>query len=359
MAIINPFSVQGSRYEDPEMVVRRAQTDRIKRDIEFNSPVLLLGPRQSGKSTLLKSIVREIKEEKARSSHTRDHPVVYFSLEHFSESEATEDAFFERLVTELFHEIGAEVPAALREYPDTIFEHFPYDTTIAFDEFSGAGKRYKKFFHNLRRVYDNHRSNGLKVVLADRTHASEFMDKTSSPFNIGTKHHLHDFSGPETDALLSLGFKKSGLACGHKDEGYLAINDHIWERTQGQPYLVQRIGGLVIERAESQGKKSITDTDGIEACKLFVTMGTDVHMQTMLRYVREEFGPIEARRMGRILLGHQEYFEEGGAIGKLYSYGFIKPTDEEFMSGNAVIRNPLYEAMLKRYTPELLATGRR
>jgi energy-coupling factor transporter ATP-binding protein EcfA2 len=345
------FWTTGSVRSDQNVVVERFQEAHILASLRRSPVTLVIGPRQSGKSTLLKKIAAEDTTGK----------VVYVSLEQFSGKDKgwLQQHFWEEITELVCKEVTMEPTPEMRKKPWNFFSMLGGKYTLLVDEFTSVGMRFSDLFHTIRSVIEMDRYNSPTFLLADRSHPTQYMDGASSPFNIvpqSSTMYLQDFTEAEVTVLLERGFESSTV------EGEQGVGESVYGRTRGQPYLTQRLGQLLVDVAKEQSKNNVTikDVRTVEAYLMEGAIaGQDVHFTTLLNYIVSEategaiFGRNEKRYLKDILRGTQTSFSLHHEVGHLYALGFIRPTNSwesgggVVMSGNCKIRNPMYGAFLR------------
>ena len=112
---------------------------------------------------------------------------------------------------------------------------------IAFDEIGAIPRdRATGFFAAIRSIYSHHREH-MTIILSGAIDLREMItDPNISPFNIGTRITLRDFSLEEVQSLVN----HLGPAAANSE-----LARYIHDQTGGQPYLCQRLCQYLSEDA--------------------------------------------------------------------------------------------------------------
>lgn len=353
---IKGFWTGGSQFDPAQHhVVRRYQTqDILDHLFRGREPILVVAPRQSGKSTLLKGLRRELL---TTTSNTPD-KVGYVSLERYANSGMGPTDFYRDLGRVIAEALGIDPFMAEGDHPEILFDKLPDDTYLLFDEFSGVGSQHPSFFHKIRTGYDTEdfRPRRIRIVLADRSHPSQYMYRDSSPFNIAHTVYLQDFTSDEIVGLVRDGLLKNGLEPPQRRTIIETTYGAVEKLTGGHPYLTQRLGQLIVVTAREQGVTSITEEVVHAAGERLVEDGSDDNFTRILRYVRG-LNPHEKEVFGRILSGERVPFTTEDAVGVLYACGLIRSSYVDkvtgHLGGTAQIRNELYKQVFNRHINSL------
>jgi len=324
------FWTHGSKWTRAEMVVRRPELDEILGGYMAPYGHVLVAPRQSGKSTLLKQLQQELSGRGIKAG--------YLSLECYSESDLLRDqeAFYKDLAAKVFESLGVS-PAPLVEARN-FFSHLPRNCWLLWDEIHYAGTQ-GNVFHLMRGALEH--TGSFKVVLADRTHPTEYMCDLGSPFNIAPTIYLRDLPQRQTVELIDLGLLYSG--CPTVDT---KVGEAVYALTLGHPYLTQRLGVLALEEATRTGSTSTTLEHLGDAKKRLLCEG-DIHFRHLQRVV-EQLEPRQLGKLKNVLGGVSVYFDAlDHNLGLLFSHGLVRqnPNDRT----DTQIRNPLYAEFLKTH----------
>ncbi|PIN91676.1 hypothetical protein COU56_04935 [Candidatus Pacearchaeota archaeon CG10_big_fil_rev_8_21_14_0_10_31_9] len=213
----------------------------------------------------------------------------------------------------------------------------------------------------MRGAFENRDRNSFPtILLADRTHPTQYSGSTYSPFNFTDSVYLLDFNEEETRNYIIAGCRKNGIDL----TGEAAAK--AWEQTQGQPYLVNKIGELLVLGARQDKKSEVTEKDVETACEFIMDealAGSDAHFITLRRYLGDEKKegdvyldrPQKSELMNILHRGGSRFDLTNRELSVLFSLGFIGPTEVKMkygkvvLAGDARIRNPLYKEFLENH----------
>ena len=368
--IKNPFRYSGPIIkDDPEYgstFVDRTEICRvIVRHIQQGDYIQIVGSHQSGRTTLAIDLIGKLlsKPETAISSIP-----VLISCE--SLMDACREGFIETIIIRLrrvmkeyltentYAVIGSMLKAPI---PKTILDF--YNLLIAF------GKEVRKltkfseivFFldevealpHNLavdilrlfRALFHNYAERRweapYRVIIMTTHDLSYWRLGNSSPYNISNIIPVKPFSQQEIDILLDKNHAGKALK---KVTFSKSSRLRIYQETGGQPYLVQRLCHLLIERIRTKDHRVIlTDKNVMEAVLGLFEKG-DKTLQNLYGEVR--VGSEEWQLYGRLATGKREPFEaDNPAIRNFFQQGAITDANHYCM-----ISARIYERqILKRH----------
>lgn len=292
----------------------------------------------------------EINEREVRKS------VGYVSLGPFAESKTDDESgFYIELCTAVCAALEMEKPKELIVNPRNLFDILQ-DVKIYFDEFSAVGHKYPNFFHRIRAAVDAGSVGrwGNKIVLADRTDPSDYMDPRSSPFNIAGEVFLKDFSPEEAYTLLCVGLQKNQVKVPTREVG-----DVIYNVLSGHPYLTQTMGQELTAFAKQESAREIT-VNMVEQGKNKIIAGNDVNLKTLINYWHRKLEAGDKELLKGVMRGERiHFYVYDSPTMRLYSLGFIKPEKQDFdgikrtyFDGVCEIRNELYREILARTIPK-------
>jgi hypothetical protein len=203
------------------------------------------------------------------------------------------------------------------------------------------------FFSKLRTLYNIRPARpifrNLTFVLVGATDPRRLIkDPDISPFNIGKEIGLEEFSPAETrqltDNLAHVGIEASN-----------EVHSCIYWWTSGQPYLIQKVCETLedwhSQRGITQATPELIDLTVEES--IISSKANDSNISHIKAQVERQ---LDVRRyLKRVLDGEQIKFEPDGAtngrLAELYLIGVVK----EGPDGNTVVRNRIYEAVLRDY----------
>ena len=350
----------GSEHQEDAVVASRFQGKDIIEQLYQRVSSVVIGPRQSGKTTLLKQLV------KTETVKGRIKPV-YLSLEGYAgRTDLTDDIFWSEFSTLLYQEtLKQEIPEPVRANPKiTVFRYLPQKVHLFIDEFTFVAQHMPTFFHRMRSDIEH----GLctPVVLADRAHPNQYAGSglDVSPFNLSKDpFYLQDLTLEESTDLLARGIRANDLTVDN------AVFSYFYDLTSGQPYLTNRLGELSVQLCKEEKKSNVT-IELAETAVSFLESAAlslqDPHFDTLYSYLtkhpehsRKQIGIDEKDTLLRILNKEKVFFEYNGNTGVLHTYGFIRPESVRFLGGmsysrgSSIIRNKLYETFLQHHKKAL------
>jgi hypothetical protein len=155
----------------------------------------------------------------------------------------------------------------------------------------------------------------------------------STLYNISDHLYLGDLGRAESDTLLGRGFDKLGIG----QPAAHSLCDRIFHYARGHPYLTQRLGGLVEETLEAQG--CVPTPDELEGMASDLA-GGDANVVSLVNGLRKEGLWAEARQLAH---GEAIPFSRLASVPcRLELLGLIR--DE---GGRCVVRNPIYEEAIR------------
>jgi len=155
----------------------------------------------------------------------------------------------------------------------------------------------------------------------------------STLYNISDHLYLGDLSRAESDELLSRGFGELGI----EQSAAHSLCDRIFHYARGHPYLTQRLGGFVEERLETQDRVPTRDEFEKMAADL---AGGDANVVSLVNGLKEARLWAEARQLAH---GEAIPFNRIASVPcRLELLGLIRNE-----GGRCVVRNPIYEEVIR------------
>lgn len=358
------LSLKGSRHSDDAVLISRSEEEKWVTDKlnEYRLPITIIGPRQAGKSTFLKQLQRKFKQDGVETA--------YVTLEGLAAYDKTslEENIWSVISEQLAQQItifgnpeahGSNAKVSSNDVFNKLssLEHSS-SPIIFFDEFTYVAVN-TGWFSSLRSFVESSRGSSVRIVLADRSHPTQYPSNGLSPFNVTDVVHLKDFS---SEAAYSFLFK-----CAEINNVTISLEDanQLYEITNGQAFLMQVAAYRLISEVLANKRNSPSNDD---LCKIIDSMyddasGTSLEIYKTFADYLENGGHNNIRVdrvvkqvLSDIVSGYPVKFDEGGNTGKLYSLGFVVPTVHEIkwnqwvLGGKAVIRNKLYKAYLEYHS---------
>lgn len=322
--------------EHAGLYIQRSADAEVVSHLEAMDYVLLIEPRQQGKTSLVNHLIDEPAFDNTWWGY-----VDVTTLDRISES-AWYKSLGSRLLSQWNNTLTlsrseSDVPDDANGWRDflsrlaTRARDESRRLIIAFDEigaitFPGA----TLFFSVMREIYNARKLESqfrnLTFILAGAFDPRDLIDDDKiSPFNIAQRVRLADFTRPQVQELVEKGGWPAGLSA------ELANRIHYW--TGGQPYLCQWICNHLDSTAEPLD---------VDACVAHMQVEEENHLPPIIKRLHAD------KRMrdyvSRILAGEKIRFLPAlnHIHQRLQILGIIKADDEGF----CVIRNRVYEAVL-------------
>lgn len=340
---------------DKEIYIERPEDAEVLECVSSGDYVTILGARQTGKTSLLYKLNRELKTEIP----------VYVSLAQFSGVEESDwyGRVARTVVRQLLNKIEKEekLKKRFKEYSEKIrnkigeesnckdqhqFRELLLDIAdvgagtdrlvFLLNEVESVPESIRDdFFHAIRAFYDDR---GIEMnlqkyifVFASTTPPVELISrKEFSPFNVGETIYMSDFS---LDGVSELGenLKLHGFTI---DD---LVVEYIYDRTHGHPNLTQEIFARLVEANPGKVTKEKVD----DSVGKLITEGCN-NLNYIQRRVQDE--SVNQRVLG-ILNGELDipFSFSNLEVLKLYLIGAIGRGEK----GECVIRNKVYEEALR------------
>jgi hypothetical protein len=334
---LNPYRFTGplDPVEDRSVCIPRTkELAKVIAGILQGDYWVILGPRQMGKTTLL----RQIKQELAI------YPGIYMD---FESSPGCEDAFYRSIINtmrENFAEpAGSGAPPPDRNDPDHKMNFYHFLKTfrpgkekkiiLFFDEIEKAPavgpflNLWRKVFHE--RI-DYPELKKYTLVIAGSVDLIPFTIGPTSPFNIARKLYLHHFSPEESEQLIREPLLPLGLTL------EAAAKQELMEQTAGHPQLLHHLCHLVTEQFLEE-QREITGAAVEDALEERLFLESD-NLKTLEQQIKSD--PQLRDVVKRILRGEQIKFAPLQHL-SLTGVGPIVNRNKY-----CSLRCPLYEAFL-------------
>jgi len=323
---------------ESHLYVERAEDGRIAADIRRRNHVALIGARQTGKTSLLLRLRRQLLEE--------GHMPVYLDLSPARDED--EDAWYGYLrsvmVAQLRRDgVDVAVPpirdrfdfrAALRQISLELASS--RHVVFLIDEVSALPPDIAERFFSIVRTVFNERETFPEFqryvfVMAGAFIPEELVRQPSvSPFNIASRIYMGD---ADREGLARLVHNLERVGCAVSDE----VIDRMYHWTGGHLYLTQRLCSIL----ETQHKPELS-------CELVDAAIDDVLGDQNVRRVYEKLDqwPEEREVLERILAGREplKFNRASRLVARLELVGVIKPGPD----GHCTARNAIYRKALAR-----------
>lgn len=266
----NPYKFTGplDPVQDQLVCIRRQkEIDKVITGIRQGEYWTILGPRQIGKTTLLRQLENEISVFRC----------IYIDLE---VTPKNDEAFYEWIIDTITERIPADLPMDRMEKwknfgPELNFYYFlknfrPKENKriiLFIDEIEKAPS-IRSFLHIWRKVF--HERAGYPelerytIIITGGVDLVTLTVGPTSPFNIASKLYLTDFSEAESKHLIEEPVKNLGF---HFN---IEATEELIEQTSGHPQILQHLCHILVDRAIEK-KKEVGKDDVLEAIeKLFI-----------------------------------------------------------------------------------------
>jgi hypothetical protein len=266
----NPYNYTGPLHpleDKPSCIYRTKEIETIITGISQGDYWVILGPRQMGKTTLLRQIKHELSV----------YPCIYIDLE---VSPKTEEAFYDWIINVIVENFDEQPPAdAIDRWKDFGCELNFYNflkkfrpgkekrIVLFFDEIEKA-PAVQSFLNMWRKIYheriDHKELKKYALIIAGSVELIPLTIGPTSPFNIARKLYLGNLAEEESGQLIVEPFKELGITV-EPDAKAMLITE-----TSGHPQLLQHLCYIMIEKFLQQ-RKNITASDVEDAIRrLFI-----------------------------------------------------------------------------------------
>ena len=320
-------------------------------------------PRQTGKTTALKALVREINEK-------GDMFAIYCTLETLQNATDVDDAMVK--IVKLIRRGVCAVPALVDLFGDvdaalSVRQEPGWTVTAVSDTLTALCRKAKRtiavffdeadclvgdvlisFLRQLRDGYVNRKeipcpkSIALVGMLDVRDYKAQIRPDGESlgqisPFNIIRKDMLiPNFTEVDIRALYAQHTAETGQVFAD------GVVEDVWRLTRGQPWLVSAIGCECVEEIHGSRFSETITVEDVEAAKEAIIRRRDTHVDSLMERMRE---PRVRRIVEPLILG-----DDSGVTANDDDWRFI--TDLGLLRvdrGTLVPANPMYAEIIGRY----------
>jgi len=374
-----PFKFTGPL--DPEHdslvnITRHEELKEVVKGVSNHTYYAVVGPRQTGKTTFLFQLLREISE------NLHGFQGIYLTLEDLVQ--VTHQDFYKNFTRKIISSLNGHYqihPASLREQYKTVntnldlkdflldlarakLRPFAPDMDLS-DSEEGiefepkAPKEYKglkfillvdeidsipndimiEFVKTVRSIFIERLSvagfKGYTMVLCGSADLASLTYGKTSPFNISKVVYLRDFSFEEVQDWLANVFQ-------HLEVRFSDSFAHqLFEQTQGHPYLIQMLCFRILKRLQKEGRSEVDSSDFQEIDQIIID--GDINLLTTLERIKKD--ELLQEMALKILKGDSiRYSRTHDIIYHLELAGAIRRKDEYCR-----IRNPIYEKFFRQY----------
>ena len=352
----NPFQYIGPITDPSRAIPRSDAVAKVISSLQNHEYVSVLSPRQTGKTTFLKEVSRELQELQERSIYIDFEGQRYADLGELASDIAwrlrqlyhDHDKFTADLAEQLSLPLLApEHFRARRQDALLALLHTTECASVVFliDEIRSLGSLAVDFLQSVRAYYNESQAGRD----SDSVHPHSFVISGSidladltlekapelSPFNIAAELYLHDFGSAVTvDFILRQG---NGIISEQSAE-------RIFQYTCGQPYLFQQLSQRLYDLPLGTAEDQLMNFAGLIG-KLSVE--DSINLQSMVWHLWED--PNRSQDdliiLNQIMEGQRVPFDLSNLkVRRLYLlHGCIRDAE-----GYCAIRNPIYETVLGR-----------
>jgi hypothetical protein len=303
--------------------------------------------RQTGKTTLFREVIAELQTEGTYFGILLDFELL---------SGFTRERFYERLGQTLnqWRQIWPMAPAAapMRDHGD--FADWLRATVrqsgrrglLIIDEFDALPEELlRALLSQFRGMYlqrdDPHGDSLQSVILVGVRNIPALLSGTQSPFNIADQFTVPYFSPAEVEELLTQHTAETGQSFTPQ-----AIAD-ITRETEGQPFLVNRLGQLLTQDVVPDRTRSITTADLDHALALLLTEN-NTHFSSIL----SKAVPHRASLWRLLFYDERRTDFLDPVTQELIMYGILRVVEDEQRLRYARLSNAIYRKMLLlRFAP--------
>jgi hypothetical protein len=338
----NPYKYKGPLdpvQDELVCIPREKKLNRIVEGLINGDYWAVIGPRQVGKTTLLRQIEKVF-------------PQAYYVYIDFELSSSENDIFYRMLINEFQERIPTQKKQVINENwegygPELYFFNFlenfkPEDdkkkVILLFDEI-GKITFVSDFLHLWRKAYhERYYKSGLRrysVVLAgsvDLTPLTKGEKSASSPFNIAETYYVEDFSDDESLGLINEPMEKLNI------EIEPAAKEKLIYYVSGHPQLLQHLCHILVDRIISgPGSRKIKVKDVDESIPILYK--TNTALETLKQQIK--INNILEDLLRGILAGEKKQY----SLNKEYSTAGAGPIVERGLICG--IRNEVYKRFIE------------
>jgi type II secretory pathway predicted ATPase ExeA len=330
-------------YHVNRVAVKAAMRQKIEKGRYFT----LNAARQTGKTTLFREVIAELEAEGA-----------YFGvLLDFSSLKGFEGArLYERLGSELQEQarrLGVtELPRTMRDHGDFVdwlrsaVRQRQQPGVLIIDEFDSLPEdiltNMLSLFRAMYLARDNPGYHALHgIILVGVRNIPALLGGTQSPFNIADQFTVPYFTPAEVSDLLTQHTAETGQPFAPE------VIKGITHETEGQPFLVNRLGQLLTQEIVPDRTRPITSTDLDYALALLVSENN-----THFSSIRSK-AALHRSEVIMALFNPSRYYDFQDEVTQdLLMYGVFRTLTDESGLPYARIANPIYRRMLvKAFAP--------
>jgi hypothetical protein len=338
---VNP---EQSYYVPLENVTNTKKQD-IKTMVDLGRYFSIFAPRQSGKTTVFKRICSELQKDPA-------YVAIVLSFEDYTNVDKTE--FYPLLEMELYDQLLNRLNEVHCEKVETVNQslqshhltgHLSFrllfeklnriiqqkKIVIFIDEFDGIpGDELGNFLTTLRKLYQKYKEVKQKALysigLIGIRNITKLIVGGVSPFNIADQVELPPFSLKNIKDIYTQYTEETNQPFTE------AAVRKVYQETEGQPWLVNRLGTILTVNIKPETIEPIDEQDAEKAIQILLKERND-HFDNLY-----EKAKLYKETFVQIVFDHVEYNPENEDQTWLEQYGLIKN-----IGGHAVVANNIYK----------------
>lgn len=346
------FNYTGPVYPDEHYIVKRDEIFySFKEMVDEGKYFTIFAPRQMGKTTFLKQTIDRLNEDTYYIGVNIDFErYIPFGEEKFYQvlKKDLYKALIERLesiecerieeVKNIFKDKSVENNEDFYELIEVLGNIIPdKKIVLLIDEFDAVSIDITRgFLYTLRDMYIKRRSTRAFAIysigVVGVKNIAELNFGSQSPFNIAVQINIRSFTLSQVYELINQYIEESGRRF---DEGVI---EKIYEETGGQPFLVNRLCSLLVEKVACDRGKNISLSDLYQALKLLLNEG-NTHFYSLRRNAEEHKEFMLKILFGRENIPFNRFDREQE---RLIMFGVTK----EDVDGMVNVANPIYRRVL-------------
>lgn len=343
------FNIFGPVYPEIHYHVDRvAVKAELRARIEKGRYLTLNAARQTGKTTLFQEVIAELEADGKYFGILLDFEVL---------ADFERDYFYEELgyaLTDWRESLqpAAPEPTPMRHHGDFVrwlracVRTLGKRGLLIIDEFDAVETELIEpllsLFRGMYLQKGQQRNDGIHSMILVGVHTlPSLLGGTQSPFNIADQFTVPYFSSAEIVELFSQYTNETGQVI------EAAVLAGIAQETEGQPFLLNRLGQMLSQEGTTEHNQPITTKDLDYALARLVTENN-----THFYSIASKAAPHRDSLMPMLLYNQQRTDFLDPVTQELIMYGVLRVVEDEEQLQYASIGNPIYRKMLlRRFAP--------